>query len=273
VGQRESGIVSLSEGGSREDRRSYVRLLDADPDLPCSLRPHELELATQHAVAAVRTLGEGGWLATAPIRGARATTMLFVLEGLLLHEVSVGDRKSAELIGAGDVIHPWSVDPTSAFPEGRWTVLRRARVAVLDDRFLYRTARWPALGVELASRAGRRGQTLAAQTLASQARCVDERILLVFSLLASHWGRVSPNGIVLSVPLSHALIGRLVGARRPLVSSALGELRRQGALAPLGHDGWLLDEASNATRAGTFRVRPETSGSPAEAVVAAGGAG
>lgn len=254
-------------------KRSSVRLLEADPDLPCGLRRRELELATQHAVAALRTLDEGAWLPSGFIAEPRATTILFILDGLLLHEVSIGNRRSAELIGTGDVIHPWSVDPTSAFPDGRWTVLRPTEVAVLDERFMRRITRWPALGAELASRAGRRGETLAAQTMASQARRVDERILLVFSLLASRWGRVSPHGVVLPVPLSHALIGRLVGARRPSVSSTLGELRRGGALVPLGREGWLLDDRSNAIGVGSFRARPETNGASAGAAIAAGADG
>jgi len=273
LGQRDAVTAAPYERGGRAGSRSSVWLLDADPDLACNLRPQELDHATRHAVAVGRQLPEGAWAPSGLVSKPRATTMLFVLDGLLLHEVSVANRRSAELIGTGDVIHPWSVDPTSSFPDGRWTVLRQTEVAVLDDRFLHGIARWPALGAELVSRAGRRGQVLAAQTMAVQARRVDERILLVFSLLASRWGRVSSNGIVLPVSLSHALIGRLVGARRPSVSVALGELRRRGALVPLGREGWLLDDLADASCTSTFRVRADASGAPVEAAILAGGGG
>ena len=57
--------------------------------------------------------------------------------------------------------------------------------------------------------------------------------------LASRWGRVEPGGIRLPLPLTHQLLGRLIGAERPSVSHALARLSRAGAVTGHG-DEWHL---------------------------------
>ena len=58
--------------------------------------------------------------------------------------------------------------------------------------------------------------------------------------LASRRGRVTPGGVVLSLPLTHATLAQLVGARRPSVTAAFGELAREGICVPRGQGTWLL---------------------------------
>jgi hypothetical protein len=57
--------------------------------------------------------------------------------------------------------------------------------------------------------------------------------------LADRWGRVTLDGVVVPVRLTHDMIGRLVGAHRPSVTTALSELSRAGRISRLP-DGWLL---------------------------------
>jgi CRP/FNR family cyclic AMP-dependent transcriptional regulator len=52
---------------------------------------------------------------------------------------------------------------------------------------------------------------------------VDRRLLTLFWHLAERWGRVGTDGVVVPLALTHRMLGLLVGARRPTVSSALRE--------------------------------------------------
>jgi CRP-like cAMP-binding protein len=74
---------------------------------------------------------------------------------------------------------------------------------------------------------------------------VDQRLLLFFWYAAGRWGRVGPDGTRVPFDLTHELLGELVGARRPSVTSALGELRDRGELER-SSDGWLLRGAPPA---------------------------
>jgi CRP-like cAMP-binding protein len=56
----------------------------------------------------------------------------------------------------------------------------------------------------------------------------DARIALLLWHLAERWGVVMTDGILVPLPLTHRLIGQLVGAERPSVSHALGRLSSAG---------------------------------------------
>ena len=57
---------------------------------------------------------------------------------------------------------------------------------------------------------------------------VDLRVLALLWHLADRWGTVTPDGVVLPLRLTHALLGRLVGAQRPTVTLALAQLGGAG---------------------------------------------
>jgi Crp-like helix-turn-helix domain len=74
----------------------------------------------------------------------------------------------------------------------------------------------------------------------SQLNRVEDRLITLFWHLAERWGRVAANGVALPLALPHRVLGELVGARRPTVSTALAELSRRGEVMRR-HDGtWLL---------------------------------
>jgi len=50
---------------------------------------------------------------------------------------------------------------------------------------------------------------------------------------------VTPDGVHVSLPLTDRTLAEIVGARRPTVSIALGELTKRGELARSG-DEWML---------------------------------
>jgi CRP-like cAMP-binding protein len=112
----------------------------------------------------------------------------------------------------------------------------------------------------LIARATERSRSIGLHLAFAQARQADVRVLLLFWHLADRWGRVGANGTVVPVRLTHEMIGRLVGAHRPSVTSALGELQRDGAITRQG-GGWLLhgdppEQVENGWRIGTFTIDP-----------------
>ena len=53
---------------------------------------------------------------------------------------------------------------------------------------------------------------------------------MLFWHLAERWGRVTPGGVVVSLPLTHERLARLIGAQWPSVTTALGKLATCGAV-------------------------------------------
>ena len=79
----------------------------------------------------------------------------------------------------------------------------------------------------LARPAARAADLDAQRAITSQPR-LEVRLTLLLWHLAGRWGRVEPGGIRLGLPLTHRLLGRLVGAERPSVSHALARLSQAG---------------------------------------------
>ena len=112
-------------------------------------------------------------------------------------------------------------------------------LCLLDDGFVQRVRPWPQIMQALLNRVERRARNLNVQrAIASQPR-LEVRLALLLWHLAARWGRVEPGGIRLPLPLTHQLLGRLVGAERPSVSHALGRLARSGLVTGHG-DEWHL---------------------------------
>jgi CRP/FNR family transcriptional regulator, cyclic AMP receptor protein len=219
-----------------------VLLLDADPDLGAALTDQEFALARRHLRARVHVVEEGTWdpFATPGLAGGLG---LLVIKGVLARDVEVRERCCAELLGVGDVLRPWDQaedDTASVGHTYSWEVLERAHLAQLDDRVASTLARWPSIAAALLSRSLRRVRAMGLQYALTQVQGVDVRLHLVLWHLADRWGRVTPGGVVLRLPLTHQLLGRLIGARRPSVTSALQRLEREGLVRRVDGGGWLL---------------------------------
>jgi hypothetical protein len=165
-----------------------------------------------------------------------------VLGGVLASDVLVEDVVSTELLGAGDLLRPWPLDAPERLleDETRWTVLADCRVAVLDHRFAFKLARFPEVYGSLLERTERRARRLARTQAIAELHRVDRRLLAMFWHLAERWGRMTGEGVVIPLDLSHRLLGQLVGARRPTVSTAIAELARDGAVQRTVEGGWLM---------------------------------
>ena len=156
---------------------------------------------------------------------------LLIAEGVLAREVVLGDTVSTELLGPGDILRPWHIEgpPQLLAVDVRWNALSPIRLGLIDRRTAAALARYPEIGAVIVDRLSERAQRLTITQAISQLNRVDRRLLALFWHLAERWGRVSRDGIAVPLVLSHRLIGELVGARRPTVSTALGRARARRA--------------------------------------------
>jgi CRP/FNR family transcriptional regulator, cyclic AMP receptor protein len=171
---------------------------------------------------------------------------LLILDGLTVIELEAGRSRVGWLIGVEDLIRPWQLPQISIATTQRWRALTETRVAVLDHRFRQRAATTQGLIDELLARAADTAHWLLAQSLLLSSPSVEERLLLWFALCGERWGKVTPDGIVLDLPLTHDLLGALVGAKRPTVTLALHSLVASGFLARDGTQAWLLNPESHS---------------------------
>jgi len=231
--------VRWADPGGRQGPSSFHYLLDLDADLADEFdvrmrlvaRPAATAFTFEVEAGEVRL---GDWLTMA----ARGPGVL-LLDGVLAVNVRVGDRIASELIGAGDLIEANGDEEDLLACDVSWRALVPMRLAVLDLAFAERVRPWPEIMCALLRRAERRTRQLNIQrAIASQPR-LEVRLALLLWHLAGRWGRIEPGGIRLPVPLTHQLLGRLVGAERPSVSHALARLARAGAVTGHG-DEWHL---------------------------------
>ena len=214
-----------------------------DPDLASAIDdPARRRNALKRITAASRELVQGEQLDGAEV-APNATSGVVVLSGFLVRELTTtAGRVSADLIGPDDVVHTDGAEPEVATLRHRvtWTALTDVRLALLDQEFFARAARWPEIPAALLERTSRVGQRLALAGAIATLQSVDARLLVSLWTWASQWATVAGQGVVLRVPLSHERIARLIHARRPTVTTAVGRLRRSGLIAQ-GNDGsWLL---------------------------------
>jgi CRP/FNR family transcriptional regulator, cyclic AMP receptor protein len=215
-------------------------LLDLDDDLAQELEVRMRFSARQHATARILHAETGAcelgsWFATVGDGSG-----LLLLDGVMAIETRVADRAVTELVGAGDLLQP--PVPCTDDLVGRcssWRVLSPARLALLDSDFSERIRSWPQLSRALCRRAERRTSDLAVLRAISGQPKLEVRLVLLLWHLAARWGRVEPSGLRLRLPLTHRLLGQLVGAERPSISHALARLSHGGVVTGSAGD-WHL---------------------------------
>jgi CRP/FNR family transcriptional regulator, cyclic AMP receptor protein len=241
----------------RMNRQSEaVHLLEADPDLGQLLSDARRADAERELVVRTHRLPIGPW-DISRLAGASADHVgLLILDGVLARELLVADQISVELLGPGDVVRPWqgTTRATLLPVDAMWSVLSTLTVAVLDRRFAAEAARYPEVTAALFDRLGERSLRLATTQAISQLTRVDRRLKALFWHLAERWGRVSGDGVVVPLALTHRILGQLVGARRPTVSTALSELAERQELVRRPDGSWLL--RGDPPDAATFSRRP-----------------
>ncbi|MDQ2758967.1 MAG: helix-turn-helix domain-containing protein [Actinomycetota bacterium] len=229
-------------GSVSESAGPLISIVDADPDLAELLDESQREGARREALTRIRRLSPGDWDAARAIESDMHHRGFLIIDGLLTREVHVLGRRCVELLGPGDVMRPWSwdADGSHVHAEVGWVVLEPTRLAVLDHGLVTRMTPWPALGVELFSRGTRRAHSLAVVLAIAHHQRIDDRLLLTLWHLAERWGRVGPDGIAVPLPLSHQRLADLVGAHRPSVTTAMGDLVRAGSVSRREDGAWTL---------------------------------
>jgi len=232
----------VQEARDTGERRAVgIRLLEAKPDLGEDLAPDELAQARKHVVALLDGIDPGPWEPKRRYAPDPAFFGLLVIDGMLARDVELGGRRCSELLGPGDLLRPWEneADVASVPTEAAWHALEPTRVAVLDGRFARVACRYPELVSRLIGRTLRRSRWLAILLTISSMPRVDARVQALLWHLADRWGHVTLDGVVVPARLTHEMIGRLVGAHRPSVTTALSELTRAQRIKRLPQ-GWLL---------------------------------
>jgi CRP/FNR family transcriptional regulator, cyclic AMP receptor protein len=216
-------------------------LLDFDPELGEGLSPEALAVARQEVAVRIVRLPAGSWNTERLQAAAPGHLGLLILDGVLSHELLAEDVASMELLGAGDVIRPWQNDGLELLEARvRWSVLADARLAVLDRRTALKLAAFPEISTNISERLIARSQRLTVTQAISQLHRVDRRLLTLLWHLAERWGKMTSEGVLLPLRLSHRTLAQLVGARRPTVSTALGTLAREGEVRRTPDGTWLL---------------------------------
>jgi CRP-like cAMP-binding protein len=225
--------------------RQISPLLELDPDLGLLLADDRLAAARHELRVAVHVLETGPWEIERLSGTSPDHIGLLVVDGVLAREVLVSDTVSTELLGPGDVIRPWHLHETASLLRYaiRWNVLTRSRIALLDRRVAAHLASYPEVNAAVIDRVNERALRLSVTQAISQLNRVDRRLLALFWHLAERWGRMTPEGVALPMTLSHRMLGQLVGARRPTVSTALAELVKEGEVARREDGTWLLTGA------------------------------
>jgi len=219
-----------------------VNLLHTDSRLAGVLSTGQLARAASPAQVRAQLLSPGGWDPPAASAEGSSWLGLLVLDGFISLETSYFGDSALEILGPGDLLRPW--DEKLEYPlaaiTSRWRVLTPATVALLDDEFAARIASWPALTSEILARASRRARWLTARMAICQQIHVRDRILYLFSRLAIRWGTTDAGAAIVPVPITHEQIAKLIGAQRPSVTIAVGELAGEGLLTRLSDRTWRI---------------------------------
>jgi hypothetical protein len=219
-----------------------VRVLEVDPDLGQGLDPAAFAAAERDLVAETLDVPRGRWDARAAWRSTPTELGMLMLDGVLARDVRIGRRASLEILGAGDLVRPWPKDRHAAAlaAELRFEALEPVRFALLDATFATQAARWPSVLGQISDRLMGRATSASLRLLIHQVVRIDDRILLSLWGLAERFGRVTPEGVLVPLPINHTMMARFVGAQRPTVSQAVGELVKRGDIDRLEDGGWLL---------------------------------
>jgi hypothetical protein len=250
-----------------------IALLDVDPDLAGSRSGADLAVMRDRLTTPVYRLAVGA-LPEPPRKQGHLGFL--VLKGLLLYEVSACGRATAELLGTGDLVRPWAPDVSGTLrSEAKWIVLDQVLLADLGSASSSRIADAADVYEALVARCVDRAEAVAIQRSITAHVRVDVRVLAYLWHLADRFGVVVPGAVKLDIPLTHAVLARLIGARRPTVTTALqrliqlGYLRREGRAFVLVGDAGAVSELDRRSPARDFALPADGDGSVARATMVA----
>ncbi|HUE25971.1 MAG TPA: hypothetical protein VMP89_04295, partial [Solirubrobacteraceae bacterium] len=165
--------VSNGQAANGHGPSSTVRLLEVEPDIGRGLDGEELAGARQVAVPLLIVRDERESDIGAQLRRARALGA-FVLEGMVLRQLVVGDQLGMRLVGPGDLVLSGGGPPPMLVGESHFRAIPGTRLALLGAEFLQAARRWPALFTGLQLRWGQQADRLTTQLVICQLPRVDQ---------------------------------------------------------------------------------------------------
>jgi CRP/FNR family cyclic AMP-dependent transcriptional regulator len=219
-----------------------VPLLDAVPELAEMLDAEQARGARSALRVAVLDVPAGVVSRERIAAGGTHGFGAVVLDGLVTRHLDIGGHPALQLYGPGDLLAARPCSEVLLPVRDELTASVPTRLAVLDDRFLIAARRWPRLIPGLFRLAQDQSDRLLLQLVIAEQPKVEQRLLALFWHLADRFGHVTPEGIVLSLRLTHEALGRLVGARRPTVTLALRSLTERGAVRRDDERRWVVTD-------------------------------
>ena len=216
-----------------------LRVIEHDPDLFAGLDRDAMHDAREAIVPAWQ-IEEGAWIPPA-VDPAHAPFGLLLLSGFMARHIMLRDGSSIELLGPCDAFRPWiGPDDDQLDAEFEWEALETSVVAVLDVRFGSVALRHPAIITTLMDRYAAQSTWTALHLAVCHIVGLDKRLETMLWHLAERWGRVSTEGVILPLRFSHEFLARLLGVRRPSVTTAVSRLRQEGLVERRPDGSWLL---------------------------------
>lgn len=174
------------------ERTGALRLLDVDPELGRRLPEDAFAIARRQIVAELYVLPRGPWDAAGDPCVREEEFGFLVTKGVFARHVFSDGRRSAELLGEGDLLRPKQSESdvyASVDLSGRWEALTPMGLARLDDDLVAGLAGWPGLLPELAGRAVQRSRSLSLRLAIAQLPSLQRRLELLLWHLADRWGQ------------------------------------------------------------------------------------
>jgi CRP/FNR family cyclic AMP-dependent transcriptional regulator len=219
-------------------QKPLVHVLAEDPDLAETVPEPRRAAAVEACRVPLLAARAGGW--NPPTEAPSGYLGFLVLDGIALRAFELGQRRGVILLGPGDLVKPWSRSALWNDSErAEWRFLTPVRMALLDRGFTSQLGAYPELGVELIDRVLQRNRELVFNMAIASHTRVDTRLHLMLWQMASKWGRIRPDGVLLPIKLTHAVLSELVASRRPTITTALAELSQRGLVQRV-EQGWLL---------------------------------
>ena len=248
-----------------------MHVLKEEPDLAQGLSPTDRRAATAAFRARVISVSRPLW--EPPRYDPETTYGLMVLAGLLGRRVRIGPAVGTELLSCGDILRPWDEPMMWGMipPELDWRVFRPVRLAVLDEPLTRLIGRRPQLVVNFSGRLLRRARSVAyIMAISHQPRVVDKLRLTLWHL-ASSFGRVTSDGVTIPFRLTHEVLGEIIGAQRPSVTTAIRGLQKSGEVRRAPRAGYVLlgdaDDWVRTARRAMASVPPPAADDTADAAI------
>jgi CRP/FNR family cyclic AMP-dependent transcriptional regulator len=243
--ERRPGSRQSSETDDKT-KRSFpalpaVSLTAAFPEIAEAIPPEDRDHAEHTLIAPVLAGRDEDLIDLFAAMGPDVFDLL-IIDGVVIKETILAGRSASELLGPGDFLAP----PLSTLRQAESRALSHylahgpVSLAAIDGRFRQAARHWPGLFDVLHDRLGQQTHRASMHLAMLHLARTEDRIRLLFADLAERFGRVTADGIVIDLSLTHETIGRLVGSRRPSVSIALHALSSEGSLMRADHDRWKL---------------------------------